>query len=246
MNGLIDIHCHILPGLDDGPESVEEALQMARLAVKNGVRTIVATPHCFDGVYNCQERDIVGRCETFNRALVQENIALKVLPGAEVRFTPELVLAVEKNQTLTLGGSCAYMLLELPELFIPDAVVMTIRSLQRLGVATILAHPERNSMLLWKPDVLDKLIRAGVRMQLTADSVLGGFGKESKNMVCQLLQMELPCYLGSDGHNTGQRKPLLAKAVKVAAREIGRKKAAEMVALQCENTRQGLRKIFSR
>jgi protein-tyrosine phosphatase len=240
---VIDIHCHILPGIDDGPETITEALKMARLAVKDGVRTIVATPHCFDGVYNCQELDIVARCDEFNEVLIQESIELTVLPGAEVRFTPELSQAVEQGGTLTLGDSCDYMLLELPALFIPDAVLMTIRSLHQVGITTILAHPERNSMLLGKPEILDRLIAAGAEMQLTADSLLGDFGKDTKKMAYSLLQLNVRCYLGSDGHSAKKRKPILAKAVKVAAREIGGERAAELVSLRLESLRQELKKI---
>ena len=229
---MIDIHCHILPGIDDGPPTAAEAMKMARLAVKDGVRTIVATPHCFDGVYDCQHLDIVARCEEFNTMLVQESIALTVLPGAEVRFSPELSKAVEQGQVLRFGDSCDFMLLELPALFIPDAVVMTIRSLQQIGVATILAHPERNRMLLQKPGILSRFIRAGAEIQLTADSLLGDFGMEAQKIACQLLQLSVRCYLGSDGHSFKKRKPVLTKAVRVAAKEIGEERAAKLVSIR--------------
>ncbi len=240
---LIDIHCHILPGIDDGPASIHDALKMARLAAKDGVHTIVATPHCFDGVYNCQGQDVVTRCEEFNAVLAHENIDLKVLPGAEVRLTPELCRAVEQGRALTLADSQSWLLLELPEMFIPDAVDMTIRSLRDAGVTTIIAHPERNSMIMGKPEVLDRLIRIGAEMQLTADSLLGGFGKDSKKLALQLLKMSVHCYLGSDGHCAKKRKPVLAKAVKVAAKHIGNEAANDLVSIHLEVTPQKLKKI---
>jgi protein-tyrosine phosphatase len=239
---LIDIHCHILPGIDDGPASIQDALKMARLAAKDGVHTIVATPHCFDGVYNCQGQDVVARCEEFNAVLAHENIDLTVLPGAEVRLTPELSQAISEGRVLTLADSLRWLLLELPEMFIPDAVVMSIRSMQKIGITTIIAHPERNSMILGKPEVLARLVEAGAQLQLTADSVLGGFGKDAKRVALQILNMNARCYLGSDGHCARKRKPILAKAVKVAAKHIGNEAANDLVSIHLEVAPQKLRK----
>lgn len=235
---MIDIHCHILPGIDDGPEDTAEALKMARIAVKDGVRTVVATPHCFDGVYDCQKADIVGLCRELNGALIQEGIGLTVLPGAEVRFTPELCRDVTQGEALTLGNFRDFILIELPELFIPDAVVMTLRALRDMRLTTIIAHPERNTMLMNKPEVVVQLIAAGAEMQLTAESLLGDFGKDANKMACRLLQADVRCYLGSDGHGVKKRKPVLAKAVKAAVRGIGRERAAELVSLELGNVYQ--------
>jgi protein-tyrosine phosphatase len=100
-------------------------------------------------------------------------------------------------------------------------------------------------MLLGKPEILYRFIGAGAEMQLTGDSLLGDFGRDVKKMACQLLQLNVRCYLGSDGHNAKKRKPVLTKAVKVAAREIGGESAAELVSLRLEKKRQKLMKIVS-
>ena len=226
---MIDIHCHILPGIDDGPGNMQDAVKMARLAVKDGVHTVIATPHCFDGVYNCQDYDIIGLCEEFNAILETENIALVVLPGAEVRFTPELILAVEQGRALTLANSYSFLLVELPEFFIPEAVAGIVRLLWETEIRIILAHPERNSMILGNSDILRRLIDAGAEVQLTGDSLLGNLGKEPQKLARRLLQMDVPCYLASDGHGVRLRKPLLAKALKAAGKVIGKQRIAELV-----------------
>jgi protein-tyrosine phosphatase len=226
---LIDIHCHILPAIDDGPENVKEALKMAQLAVKDGVHTIIASPHCYDGVYNCQKIDILKHCVEFNNVLKKEKIPLTVLSGAEVRLTPELLLAVEQGRALTLADAHGYLLLELPELFIPEVAAGIIRSLRKAEICTILAHPERNSMVLGKREIIERLIDAGAEIQITGDSLLGAFGWEPQKMACRLLQMDARCYLASDGHCLRRRKPVLAKALKAAGKVIGKENAAGLV-----------------
>jgi protein-tyrosine phosphatase len=226
---LIDIHCHILPGIDDGPGDMKESLAMARLAVKDGIRSIVATPHCCDGVYNCQEYDIVDLCARFNKALHLEKIDLKVFPGAEVRLTPELPLAIEQGKVMKLAGGKACVLLELPEMFIVEGAVRTIKLLRRSGIRCIIAHPERNSLILGKKEVLQSLIAVGAEMQITGGSLTGDFDRNSRNLANLILQMPVTSYLASDGHCSRRRKPLLAKAVKAAAKSIGHERAKMLV-----------------
>lgn len=226
---MIDIHCHILPGLDDGPGDVEEALAMARMAVKDGVRSIIATPHCYDGVYNCQDQDIAAACLTFNNVLRGEKIGLTVFPGAEVRLTPELPTAIEHHRVQAWTGRSYYLLLELPEMFIVEGVIRIIKLLCMSGVRCILAHPERNTSILAKRDVLDSLIAAGAEMQVTGGSLLGDFGRDSKELAYYILQLPVISYIASDGHCSRRRKPILAKALKAAAKFIGHERAAGLV-----------------
>lgn len=226
---MIDIHCHILPGIDDGPGNIKDALKMARLAVKDGVRTIIATPHCFDGVYDCQNHDIVSICEEFNIVLYSEKIPLVVLPGAEIRLTPELPTEIEQGRVLTLADSNQAVLLELPEMFIPQSVSRVIWLLRESGLRTIIAHPERNTMILTNNAIINELITAGAEFQLTAGSLLGEFGSPSMKVALQLLHREGQCYIASDGHCIKKRKPLLSKALKVAAKNIGKGRADKLV-----------------
>jgi protein-tyrosine phosphatase len=232
---LIDIHCHILPGLDDGPQDLQTALKMGRIAARDGVHTIIATPHCYDGVYDCQDHDIIAHTDMFNAALQDEHIALTVLPGAEIRLTPEFLYCVRQGKVLTLGNGFSAVLLELPEMFIPDAVVRVIKKLLSRGVRCILAHPERNSLILVKHEILENLIYAGAEVQFTADSLTGGFGRESRLLVQKFIKREVRCYLASDGHCAKKRKPILRKAVKRSSQLVGHAAADKMVTIELGN-----------
>ncbi len=233
---MIDIHCHILPGLDDGPQDLQAALNMSRISVRDGVHTVIATPHCYDGVYDCQNHDIIALTAMFNAALREEKIDLTVLPGAEIRLTPELLDNFARGNLLTLGNGSSAVLLELPEMFIPDAVVRVIKKLLSCGVRSILAHPERNNLILSKQEILDALVYAGAELQFTGDSLTGGFGRKARLLVEKFLQRDVRCYLASDGHCSKNRKPVLSRAVKCAGRLAGRETAYEMVSIELDNS----------
>jgi protein-tyrosine phosphatase len=225
---LIDIHCHILPGIDDGASRMSDSLAMARLAADDGVRTIIATPHCHDGIYECQRHDIPAACERLNAVLIAKSVPLQVLPGAEIRLTPEFIEAFAAGRLLGLAGPGA-VLLELPELFISEAVIRVIRHLQKKNVRCIVAHPERNSLLYSQDRLVSELVDAGAELQLTAGSLAGEFGSEAKAFSGRLLQSGATCYLASDGHCTRRRKPLLSKGLRLAEKLIGRERAANLV-----------------
>lgn len=234
---MIDIHCHILPGIDDGADDLKTALKMARIAVKDGVKIVVATPHCYDGVYNCQYDDIGVLCKEFNDTLHEQGIELTVLPGAEVRLTPELIKLFERGDVVTFGGQDRYLLLELPEIFIPEAVFRVIKHLQLSNTRCIVAHPERNTFVLNQNKIIDGLIFAGAKLQVTGGSLTGMFGKEAKLLAQQILKTQQSrCYLASDGHCTSKRKPILKKALKLASRMVGVEAATDMVSIDLRGT----------
>lgn len=215
---MIDIHCHILPGVDDGPATLAEAVRMARIAVKDGIKTVVATPHCFDGAYNCEKLDIAAACRALEKEFHLRRIPLTVVPGAEVRLTPEFLGLFRNNKVPFLGGAKACLLIELPEMFIIDGVIRVVRLLQESNVRCIVAHPERNSQILARPEIVSKLIAAGAEMQLTAASVLGDFGRAQRDLARKILGVEGICWLASDGHCSKRRKPRLKKAVRIAGK----------------------------
>ncbi len=225
---MIDIHCHILSGIDDGPSRLIDSLAMATLAAADGVRTIIATPHCHDGVYEGQRHDIPAACERLNAVLIARGVPLQVLPGAEIRLTPEFGEAFAAGRLLGLANSGA-VLIELPDMFIAEAVIMVVRNLQKRHVRCILAHPERNTLLLGQEPILAQLVEAGAEMQLTAGSLAGEFGSEAKAFSGRILQSGATCYLASDGHCTRRRKPLLSKGLRLAEKIIGRERAAALV-----------------
>ncbi|BHH84233.1 tyrosine-protein phosphatase [Desulforhopalus sp. 52FAK] len=226
---MIDIHCHILPGTDDGPGTLQDAIKMAKIAAKDGIQTIVATPHCFDGQYEAQLKGIPERCREFNAELEKNNVDVQIVPGGEVRLGPDLVDRYNTGQIPTLGEKGAALLLELPEMFLVDGVSNLIKLLCNQGVRCILAHPERNHMILGKKEIVQELVFSGAELQITGDSLLGKFGKEIKNMSEFILLGNGRCYVASDAHCSRKRKPQLKKAVKRAGKLIGEDAALDLV-----------------
>ncbi len=229
---MIDIHCHILPGIDDGPRDLKTALKMARLAAKDGITEVVATPHCFDGVYDCQQYDIRNLCKDFDLILQRENIQLRIVPGAEIRLTPEFLDLVEQDKILTLGNFGRDVLIELPDVFLPGAVYELFKLLRNKKVRCIVAHPERNSLILSNNQILEGMVNAGASLQITAGSLTGIFGKEPQVLARKILEMSCSRFLASDGHCIKKRKPVMAKAIKIVRKLAGDEIARKMVLME--------------
>lgn len=226
---MIDIHCHILPNLDDGPGSQNEALKMAQVAEKDGIGTIIATPHCGDGVYNNEKEEIHRACVLLNNALNAKKIRVTVLPGAEIKLTPELIEAYDDGQLVTLAGSMRYLLLELPEMFIIQSVTRIIEQLRKRGVYAIIAHPERNMTILHRMDIANTLSHAGAGLQLTADSLIGKFGSEIAETAKAIVKLDGLHFIASDAHDSRSRRPVLSKALRKLKGIVGNDRAEEIV-----------------
>jgi protein-tyrosine phosphatase len=213
---MIDIHCHILPGLDDGATSWEESLAMARIAAADGVETVIATPHQLGNYghnHSSSIRELVGQLQ---QRLDGASIPLTVLPGADVRVEPDLVERLAADQVLTLGDRRRHVLLELPhELYLPlEPVLIQLKS---RGISGILSHPERNLGLLADGSIVEKLVDAGCLMQVTSGSLLGTFGSACQRMAESMLKKGLVHFLASDGHSSRQRRPRMLAACQRAA-----------------------------
>ena len=197
---MIDMHCHILPGLDDGPENLETALWMARLAVDDGIRTVIATPHVGNGVYNSSAASIAAACAALNNELVRWDIPLTVLPGAEIHLTADVPALWREGGLPGLNGDKKCLLLELPNLFLPAGVTNVLKSLVDQGVRPFIAHPERNLTIYRHPEYVAALISYGAKMQVTAGSLCGDYGKSIKAFAEQMvLSGQVHC-IASDMH----------------------------------------------
>jgi protein-tyrosine phosphatase len=211
---LIDLHCHILPETDDGPDTLEESLEMAQKAVADGIQTIVATPHNHNGVYINAPHTIRARVDDLNDALTAHRIPLTVLPGAEEHFRPDLASA----ELCCLDPSGRYVLVEFPFMTIPGPAADVLHALRRAGRTPILAHPERNAVIQNHPDVLLELVTTtGALCQITAMSLTGELGEAAMNCAYQLVLAGLAHIIASDAHSAGFRRPALSSAVAVAA-----------------------------
>lgn len=197
---MIDTHSHILPELDDGSESMEQSMEFIAQAVDQGVEVIFATPHSSDGVYDCKKEDILAAWEELCRAVDKAGLNIRIMPGAEVRVNHDLVTRFDGGDLLTLGDGGEYLLLELPPMFIVNGFLRMVRQLRDRGVTPIIAHAERNPMIMAQPELAADLIFTGARLQITAGSLTGDFGRASRNTARILIQNNQVFCMGSDIH----------------------------------------------
>lgn len=201
---MIDLHCHLLPDLDDGPASMEEAVELARAHVRAGIDTVVATPHVSPR-YRTEQATIAAETAGLDGALADAGIGLRVLPGAEIDLRYGLDLDDATLRALALGQG-PWLLIESPHH--PHPTVETaVRELIVRGHRVLLAHPERSPVFLRDPQSLRRLVDAGARTQITAGSLVGQFGGTVKRCVEDLLQAGIVHTVGSDAHNTTRRPP---------------------------------------
>lgn len=207
---MVDLHCHILPGLDDGPATLPDALAMARLAAADGVRVIVATPHV-RREYRYPEPDLIREATArLDQAIRAENLPLRLLPGAEIPAEPELLEALQAGRLLTVGDRGRHVLIELP----PNAPAIYVPELffrlQVAGYTPVVAHVERAAIFRHQPGLLRELHDRGVLLQLNVESLRAGWG--TRRYARQLVREGLVDVLASDGHNTRRRPPVLTPA----------------------------------
>ncbi|MRX73007.1 tyrosine protein phosphatase [Bacillus lacus] len=227
---MIDIHSHILPKLDDGAQTMEDSLTMAKAAVAEGISSIIATPHHQNGRYNNNRRNILESTDTLNKTLLQENIPLKVLPGMETRIYGEIVEDLENSQILSLNHS-NYLFIELPSDSVPRYTEKVLYDIQLRGYTPIIVHPERNAGITENPDKLYNLVKKGALTQITASSVCGYFGKNIKKFSHQLIEANLTHFIASDAHNISNRTFKLTEAMDIIHKEYGN----DLVYLLTEN-----------
>ena len=208
---MIDIHCHILPGIDDGAKDIAQSIEMARSAEQEGITAIVATPHHMNGTYKNEKEAIEQGVRLLNAYLEQEDINVDIYAGQEVRLYGELLQDYEDGRLLTVNSS-AHMLVEFPSSSIPGFAEQLLFDMQLKGITPIIVHPERNAAIAENPDRLYKLIQNGALSQVTAASVNGLFGKKAKALSLQLIEANLTHFIATDAHNTTTRGFGLANA----------------------------------
>jgi protein-tyrosine phosphatase len=201
---MLDLHCHILPGVDDGPASLDEALAMARFCVQDGITHITATPHCHR---HCRllRADILPHVARFNVELVKAGIALTVLPGSEIQLISSATYRrdFEAGLYCHLGDRRSFTLLEFNwdgRLYPSDAVEL-VRWLRKQGTTPIVAHPERHGFFREDPGRLQALVEAGAWIQITVDSLLGNHGPAPRPAGEQMLARYTEAVLATDAHN---------------------------------------------
>lgn len=227
---MIDLHNHLLPGIDDGAKKLEETLECLRIARRDGVRTIVATPHMKPGVYDNRREVILERVALVREAQRgDEAEGVTLLPGAEVYFAADLPQRARDGKLMTVGDRGRYLLLELPYQQIPMHVDDMLFQLRLLGLTALLAHPERVAYYLGDMERLAASVRLGALTQVTAASITGKFGDKAREFSLAMLERGLLHVIATDSHDASYRPPVLTEAVKVAARVVGESAARRLV-----------------
>lgn len=228
---MIDLHCHILPGIDDGASDLTESLALLQLAVTDGITRMVATPHINPGYFDNTKTTIQQALTQLRQALAQQHIAIQVAAAAEIRVTADLMPAFEQGQLPILGHwqQQQVLLLEFPHSHIPAGSDKLVKWLQQRGVMPMIAHPERNRDVQNDPKILAPFIRAGCLFQLTASSLLGDLGDRHQECARLLLQQRLFTVMATDSHNLLRRPPKLAAARAEAGRLTDEHYATELV-----------------
>lgn len=232
---MIDLHAHILPGIDDGPKTLEDSLEMARLAVADGIATMVATPHLFRHKsvnhkdLNAAE-DIFRAVEDFKQRLSEAEIDLTILPGCEIPLFGDIIKFMDSDRLVTINDGRRYICLELPDSIIPPATDDIIFELSSWGLTPIITHPERNPVLYESPSKLRRFISLGCLAQITARSLTRGFGWRVYWFTKRLIRDGLVHLMATDAHNLNSRPPVMGKALQKLSKLVGESQAWDMVA----------------
>jgi protein-tyrosine phosphatase len=259
---MIDLHNHILPGLDDGPRTFEEAIEMCRISYRDGIRTIVATPHTLNSVYETTRSTILAKVRELN-GLIKERLFsepspfpeppagtetrrtgspgpepipdsaspmnLKIIPGADVHFSEELLSQRNQDKITTIGDGGKFLLIEFPFGGVPHRAEAILFDLLVRGITPIISHPERNLEIARSPQRYRDMVQMGCLGQITAGSLMGGFGRDAGQAAESLLRKNLVHFIASDAHSANGRPPVLSDAVREAAKIVGNEQARKMV-----------------
>lgn len=215
---IVDLHCHLLPGVDDGPKNMAQSLDLARLAVSEGITYSLVTPHHMNGHYLNPRGSVIAKTQAFQTELTANQIPLTVFPGQEVHLTGELLKALDQKDILFADSGNHYLMLELPEDSVPEYTWDMLDELLARQIVPVIVHPERNAGLQEAPNLLYKMIQLGCLSQLTANSYIGGFGKTVEKISAQFVEAGLCQILASDAHNTLGRSFKMASAFKKLSR----------------------------
>jgi protein-tyrosine phosphatase len=224
---MIDIHCHILPGLDDGARTMDEALSMARIAAADGIDTLVASSHITPGVYDNSPDRIIAAAEAFGAQLREESIPLRIIPGADVRMTPELIQG--NGRYLCINRDTPYFLFEFPHDLVPPGSERLVEALCGRGLVPVITHPERNMDFQRRPEKLEPFVKLGCLVQITAMSLTGNFGPRAQSVAERFMMEGLVHLIATDAHDAERRPPILSRALRRAEALVGVKAARAMV-----------------
>jgi protein-tyrosine phosphatase len=217
---MVDIHHHLLPGLDDGAKDLETSVEMARMAAEDGITHVIATPHASNR-YTFDPGLVAERLASLREAVAAQGIPLTIATGCDFHLSYDNIQDAERHPRKYTLNSTPYLLVELPDHGFPPSLSETFYELRVAGMVPILTHPERNPTLQSAPDRLMPWLREGLLIQITTSSVVGEMGTRAKKMAHQLLANRWVHFLATDSHNVKTRPPRMSEARDVVARKYG-------------------------
>jgi protein-tyrosine phosphatase len=215
---MVDLHSHVLPGLDDGPPTLAGSLELARMAAGSGTRLMVATPHVRSD-YDVEVAEIPSRVAELNAELERIDLPLRVVAGAEVAV-PKLLQLPEQELRAACLGESNYLLVESPYTDAVSQLEEMLFRLQLMGLRPILAHPERSRLFQRQPERLARMVESGVLTSVTAASLSGRFGQAVRDFALRLFRQRLVHNVASDAHDTESRAPGMLDGFESAARQL--------------------------
>jgi protein-tyrosine phosphatase len=227
---MIDIHSHILPGIDDGAKDLAESVALLKLAQSDGITHMVTTPHIHLRRFNNSAWQLHRDLAALKVHIKDTDIAIKLAVAAEVRLDIELMALITANELPFIGSSngAHYLLLELPHSHVPSGYDKFIKWLAKQNIKVIIPHPERNRDIQANPYYIERLKQLGCEFQLTASSIEGGWGDKAKVISENMLKADLVSYVATDAHSVKRRPPILSKAKQLVTHLVGEEKAQQL------------------
>lgn len=225
---MIDLHSHLLPGIDDGSKSLEMSLEMAKIAVADGIIVMACTPHIQPGVYDNHPADILEGVKRLEKALADAGIVLRLVGGSDIHVVPDLVSKLKLGEVLPLARG-RYFLFEPPHHIAPPGLLQLAKDAIAAGYVPVLTHPERLTWIENQYQLICDLDEAGCAIQLTAGSITGGFGERPKYWAKRMLEEGRVDIIASDAHHPRRRAPVLSEARKEVASWLDEASAANFL-----------------
>lgn len=225
---MIDLHCHILPGIDDGAENIEASIAMAEKAISQGITHILCTPHHNNGRYENPKDSVIHSVSLLQAELDKRNLNLTLLEGQEVRITGDLIEEINRNKILFTDLDDTYILIEFPTMDIPAYTEQIFFEMRALGKIPVIVHPERNAKFREDPNLLIPFLEMGCLAQLTAPSIVGTFGKSIRKTALEMVKHNLVQMVASDAHGVKKRTFYMTEAYEIIGKEFGKEKVQTM------------------
>lgn len=221
VTGIVDLHHHLLPQVDDGATDPATAVELARVAASEGIATIVCTPHTLDGVHDVPRERAREAFARLRDDCAAAGIAIELRLAAEVRMHESIAGVLAASPDVSLDGAGRYLLLELPHQSIPSTLPQFLFALRARGTTPVIAHPERNLAVRGDPSLAAAWVASGALLQLTAGSLDGTFGKPIEACALTLLRAGIVHVIATDAHSLQRRPPRIQPALRVAASIVG-------------------------